>query len=265
MLEQYFSEIDAYELIDREEERRLLTEAKAGNKIASEKLINSNLKFVVSVAKSYQGQGIPLEDLISEGNLGLIKALDKFDLNREVKFISYAVWWIRQSIINAIHENAKIVRLPLNKINNLTKAKKARNELEEILGREASLQELENYIDNPEIIRDMKFNFEVISVNKPHTNDNKDLTTVISYDDKESPEHYEKEFRKELNFAIRGFTPREKKIIKMYYGIGYVRPYTLKEIGEEMNLTRERIRQIKERALQKLRKKHRNETLGLYL
>jgi len=265
MLQQYFTEIDKYDLIPKEEERLLLVAAKNGDNAAYEKLINSNLKFVVNVAKSYQRQGVSLEDLIEEGNIGLIKAFNKFDLNRQVKFISYAVWWIRQSIINAIHENAKLVRLPLNKINNLTRARKSRNELEETLGRDVTELELEDYIDNPEIIKDLKFNYKVVSVDTPHTDDKKSLSNIIPYYDTGSPEHYEQEFRKELDIAISGFKEREKKIIRMYYGIEYLRPYTLKEIGDEMNLTRERIRQIKEKAIKKLQKKHRSETLRLYL
>lgn len=267
MIEQYFSDINAFKPLSREEERDLLIEAKSGNRAAYEKLINSNLKFVVSVAKAYQGQGVPLEDLISEGNIGLMKAYDRFDINKPVKFISYAVWWIRQSIINTIHENSKIVRLPLNKINNLSKARKAKAVLEDSLGREASNAELLNYIDDPEILKDLKFQFTVISFDTPHTDNKKDLTQILfkEEDFEKSLEDYEKEFKKELNMAIHGFSKREKKIIKMYFGIGYTRPYTLKEIGTEMELTRERIRQIKEKALEKLRKKHRNENLRLYL
>lgn len=265
MLDTYFKELDKFQPLERENEREVIFKALSGDRKAYNQIINCNLKFVVSIAKAYQGQGILLEDLISEGNLGLIKALERFDLKRNVKFISYAVWWIRQSILNAIHENAKSIRIPLNKISNVTKIDKARDILAEQLGRNPSMNELEIFLENPEILQDEQYSYIMLDLDKPHTDNDKSLEGIIPTEFIEDSEVIRQEFIIELNQAIKGFPERDKKIIKMYYGIGYQRAYTLKDIGDEMSLTRERIRQIKKRAIDKLKLNHRNVHLRSYL
>lgn len=265
MLEKYLKEISDNEPLEKKEELRLLKLAKEGNQMAYNKVIEANLKFVISVAKKYQGQGLDLDELVSEGNLGLVRAFHKFDTTRGVKFITYGVWWIRQAILNALHENAKLIRLPLNKITNVTKIGKAQDILRETLNREPSEEEISTYLDDPNVLKDLQYNYTIIGLDTPFTNDGKDLNNVIPDEDAEDPKHYEEEFQKELEDIIKDFPEREKIIIRMYYGIGYLRAFTLKEIGKEFNLTRERIRQIKEKVIKKLRIRHRKEKLRLYL
>jgi len=265
-MNRYLKDISKFDPVSREIERVLLVKAKNGNTQAFNTLIQSNLKFVIRTAKKYQGQGISLNDLVAEGNIGLLKAFDRFDVTRKnIKFITYAVWWIRQTILNAIHENAKLIRLPLNKISNVTKISKATELLRETLSREPTDIEIADYLENPDILKDLKYAYVMVGLNTPHTEDGKDLNSVISSNEIENLGSLEEEFRKELDDILISFPEREKIIIHMYYGIGYVRAYTLKEIGEEFKLTRERIRQIKEKVLKKLRLRHRKEKLRLYL
>ncbi|HNW88136.1 MAG TPA: RNA polymerase sigma factor RpoD/SigA [Bacteroidales bacterium] len=265
MLDEYFKELDRFQPLERGKERETIAKAKTGDRRAYDSIINCNLKFVVSIAKSYQGQGLLLDDLISEGNLGLLKALDRFDLDRNVKFISYAVWWIRQSILNAIHENAKSIRIPLNKIANVAKIDKAREELIEQLGREPSTNELEIFLENPEILIDKQYSYTMIDLNKPQTENDKTLDEIVPAESTLSPENTTEDFLLEFETSLKGFPDRDKQILKMYYGIGYPRAYTLKDIGDELGLTRERIRQIKKRALGRLQLKHRSAKLRSYL
>jgi RNA polymerase primary sigma factor len=265
MLDEYFKELDKFHPMEREKERETIAKALAGDRRAYDNIVSCNLKFVVSIAKSYQGQGLLLEDLISEGNLGLLKALDKFDLSKNVKFISYAVWWIRQSILNAIHENAKSIRIPLNKISNVARIDKAREELIEQLGREPSTTELELFLENPEILVDRQYSYTMVDLNKPQTENDKTLDEIIPAESTLSPEDTTEDFLLEFEEALGGFPDRDKKILKMYYGIGYPRAYTLKDIGDDFGLTRERIRQIKKRALDRLKLKHRSAKLRSYL
>jgi len=264
MIDDYLASIGDAEPLPKKREREVLKSAKRGNALNYELLMRSNLKFVITVAKRYQGQGLDLEDLIAEGNFGLVKAFNKFDIERNVKFITYGVWWIRQTILNAIHENAKLIRLPINKLTNVAKTNKAMEILSEKLGRAPSVAEISEYLENPDIVKDMKFNYSYVYLDAPQTDDGKNLNNVIK-NPNSSPGEYELEFRKELNDIIKDFPEREKTIIEMYYGIGYVRNYTLKEIGEKYSLTRERIRQIKEKVIAKLRLKHRQEKLRIYL
>ena len=252
--------------LSKEEERALIKKGKNGDNAAREQVIISNLKFVVSVAKKYQNQGLTIDELVSEGNLGLVKAFEKFDVSKDVKFITYAVWWIRQAIFNSLHENAKTIRLPLNKISNITKATKASESLENTLGRYPSMNELEEYLEgDTTAIRDLKFNYTVIGLDTPHTENNETLNEVIPADLSYCVLKTDEEFKKELTHVLKTFPKREKSILKMYYGIEQVRPYTLKEIGVDMGLTRERIRQIKEKILKKLRSKKHSKTLEDFL
>lgn len=264
MIDHYLRSIGDAVPLNKAKEREVLISAKNGDNESYELLMRSNLKFVITVAKRYQGQGLDLEDLIAEGNLGLVKAFYKFDTKHNVKFITYGVWWIRQTILNAIHENAKLIRLPINKLTNVAKTNKAQEILTEKLGRIPAIDEIAEYLENPNIVKDMKFNYSYVYLDAPQTDDGKDLNNIIR-DSGSTPGEYEREFRKELNDIIKDFPDREKIIIEMYYGIGYLRSYTLKEIGEKYKLTRERIRQIKEKVIGKLRLKHRQEKLRIYL
>ncbi len=265
-MDPYFRSIKPFKTLSREEERELLMKAHNGDTAAYNKVLNYNLRFVITVAKKYQNQGLELEELVAEGNLGLVKAFYKFDLERNVKFITYAVWWIRQSILNAIHENAKMIRLPLNKIANITKLTKAWEALAQELGREPTQVELEEEVSDPVLMKDATFLYTVIGLDESHTDNDGTLKNVLAADPSyEELRNREDAFREELDIVLEDFSEREKKILYMYYGIGHVRAYTLKEIGIDMGLTRERIRQIKEKILERLKRKHRSEPLRPYL
>lgn len=257
-----------YNPLSKKEELSLFLKARSGDDRAKDKLINSNLKFVVSIAKKYQNQGLTLEELIADGNHGLMKAFGKFDVGRDVKFITYAVWWIRQSIINSIHENAKLIRLPLNKITNVTKLAKTKERLEQKLGRVPTNDELLDELGSnyATILRDSIYNYTVIALDEPHADSGTTLDNVIPAEPSSQEAAIEAEvLKQELESVLTDFTKRERDILYMYYGIEQVRPYTLKEIGVDMGLTRERIRQIKEKALIKLRRKHRADRLRQYV
>lgn len=265
-MDSYLKEIRKFKPLSKAEEYDLFVLAKEhDNKAAYEKLITSNLRFVVSVAKKYQNQGLDLEELIEEGNLGLVKAFYKFDITRNVKFITYAVWWIKQSIINAIHENSKTIRLPLNKIVNLTKAARLKYELEQELVRPIDMSEMQEYIDDPEILEDLKYSYTQIDLDKPRTDNERNLNCILEDEGVANPEEAVELVIDELQEVLKGFTHREREIIYMYFGIGRVRNYTLKEIGIDMGLTRERIRQIKEKALERLKDSKHAERLRSYL
>lgn len=265
-MQRYFKEIHNFQPLEKPQEREMFLKARDGDRTAFNKLINANLRFVVSVAKKYQRQGLTLEELIAEGNVGLLKAYERFDISRNLKFITYGVWWIRQSIISAIHEHAKLIRLPSNKIVNVTKIAKAREFLTQKLGRTPHEDEIIDHLGSPAIYNDHAFSYTIIALEEPHTENEGNLHNVIpaemSYPEKRS---LEKQFKYELDLVLKEFTEREKKILYMYYGINHVRPYTLKEIGIDIGLTRERIRQIKEKVLGKLRKKHRADKLRTYI
>ena len=266
MLTLYLKSIKKYVPLTKETEHELFQAAQAGDTLAYEQLMNANLRFVVSVAKRYQNQGLTLEELIAEGNLGLVKAYHKFDTTKDVKFITYAVWWIRQSIINAIHENSKLIRLPLNKITNVTKISKAREALLQDLEREPTDEELEDYLEDGIALKDAIFNYTVIALDEPHTDDEQDLTTVIPAElSSEEIERNIELFQDELELVLQEFTPRERDILYMYFGINEVRPYTLREIGIDIGLTRERVRQIKEKVIEKLQNKKRSDQLRYFM
>ena len=268
-LDKYLQEIGKYELISVEEEVELARRIKKGDQNAIEKLTRANLRFVVSVAKQYQNQGLSLPDLINEGNLGLIKAAEKFDETRGFKFISYAVWWIRQSIMQAINEQSRIVRLPLNQVSSLTKYKKAISDFEQEFHRTPTDEELAVLLDLSEekIKKTVKISGRHVSVDAPFAEgeDNSLLDVLANDDSPRADNSLELEsLRIEIERALSTLTPREKDIIKSSFGIGIVQ-LSLEEIGEKYDLTRERVRQIREKAIKRLRNTSRSKLLKSFL
>jgi len=269
-LERYLEEIGEYSPLPPEEEIELARRIKQGDKEALEKLVKANLRFVVSVAKEYQNQGLPMEDLINEGNLGLIKAAERFDETRGFKFISYAVWWIRQSILQALAEQSRIVRLPLNRVGAINKIGKVLDDLGQQYEREPSLDELAERLDmSPyELAETLKTSARHLSLDAPfQQGDGNSLLDVLKNEHMPAPDDHlmDESLKIEIERVLSTLTPREAKIIKLYFGINQERPLTLEEIGELFNLTRERVRQIKEKALRKLRHKSRRRPLQKYL
>ncbi len=269
-LDKYLQEIGKVDLLTPQEEIELAKEIKKGNQQALEKLVKANLRFVVSVAKQYQNQGLSLGDLINEGNLGLIKAAKRFDETRGFKFISYAVWWIRQSILQALAEQSRIVRLPLNRVGALNKIGKAYSSLEQEYEREPSASELAKELDMDvnEIADTLKISGRHVSMDAPfgQGEDNR-LLDVLSDDKQQSPDQklMEDSLRSEIERALSTLTEREGEVIRLYFGLGKEHSLTLEEIGEKFNLTRERVRQIKEKAIRRLRHASRSKNLRAYL
>lgn len=268
-LDKYLQEISKYDLITVEEEVELARRIKKGDKEAMEKLIRANLRFVVSVAKQYQNQGLSLPDLINEGNLGLIKAAEKFDETRGFKFISYAVWWIRQSIMQAINEQSRIVRLPLNQVSSLTKYRKAIQEFEQKHRRKPTQKELAEILETTEekIKKTASASGKAISMDAPFVEDedNSLIDILPNEDSPKADEDLMKEsLRVEIERALSTLTEREREIIKLSFGIS-TEPISLEEIGERYGLTRERVRQIREKALKKMRNTNRSKILKAYL
>ena len=268
-LDKYLQEIGREELISVEEEVELAGRIRNGDKAALEKLTRANLRFVVSVAKQYQNQGLSLPDLINEGNLGLIKAAEKFDETRGFKFISYAVWWIRQSILQALAEQSRIVRLPLNQVGSLNKINKAFSRFEQEHERKPSAEELANELglDVDKVADTLKMSGRHVSVDAPFVEgEDNSLLDVMPNDD--SPiadrELINEALSREIDRALATLTPREADIIRKFFGIG-VPEKTLEEIGEEFHLTRERVRQIKEKAIRRLKSSSRSRVLKTYL
>lgn len=269
-LDKYLQEIGKVELITAEEEVELARRIKAGDKEALEKLTKANLRFVVSVSKQYQNQGLSLPDLINEGNLGLIKAAQRFDETRGFKFISYAVWWIRQSILQALAEQSRIVRLPLNKIGSINKINKAYARLEQQNEREPDSQEIADMLDIPEseVKESIRNSGRHISMDAPLIQDEENtLYDVLRSDDTNTPEKelMVESLRKEIDRAISTLTPREADVVRLYFGLNSKHPMTLEEIGEKFDLTRERVRQIKEKAIRRLKHTSRSKILKSYL
>ncbi|MCQ2303259.1 MAG: sigma-70 family RNA polymerase sigma factor [Bacteroidales bacterium] len=269
-LDKYLQEIGKVELITAEEEVELAQRIKQGDKIALEKLTKANLRFVVSVAKQYQNQGLSLPDLINEGNLGLIKAAQRFDETRGFKFISYAVWWIRQSILQALAEQSRIVRLPLNKIGSINKINKTYAKLEQEFEREPNAEEIAEVLDitEQEVKESMKNAGRHISMDAPLVQDEDNtMYDVLKSDEAPTPETellYES-LRKEIDRAISTLTQREQDVVRLYFGLDGKHPMTLEEIGEKFDLTRERVRQIKEKAIRRLKHTSRSKILKSYL
>ncbi|MBR1929278.1 MAG: sigma-70 family RNA polymerase sigma factor [Paludibacteraceae bacterium] len=268
-LDKYLQEIGREELITVEEEVELAQKIRNGDRRALEKLTKANLRFVVSVAKQYQNQGLSLPDLINEGNLGLIKAAEKFDETRGFKFISYAVWWIRQSILQALAEQARIVRLPLNQVGSLNKISKAFSKFEQQNERKPSAEELAEELDIPvdKIADTLKMSGRHVSVDAPFVEgeDNSLIDVMVNEDSPNADRGLINEsLSTEIDRALSTLTDREADILRKYFGIG-VPEMTLEEIGDEFNLTRERVRQIKEKAIRRLRNNSRSKLLKTYL
>lgn len=268
-LDKYLQEIGRKELITVDEEVELAQRIKQGDQAALDKLVSANLRFVVSVAKQYQNQGLSLPDLIDEGNLGLIKAAQKFDETRGFKFISYAVWWIRQSILQALAEQSRIVRLPLNQVGSLNKIGKALSRFEQENERRPSPEELAEQLDVPvdKISDTMKVSGRHVSVDAPFVEgEDNSLLDVLVNDDAPIADRslMNESLSKEIDRALATLTERESEIIKMFFGIG-CQEMTLEEIGDKFGLTRERVRQIKEKAIRRLRQGTRSKLLKSYL
>lgn len=270
-LDKYLQDIGREELITAEEEVELARKIKAGDQKALEKLTRANLRFVVSVAKQYQNQGLTLPDLINEGNLGLIKAAQKFDETRGFKFISYAVWWIRQSILQSLAEQARIVRLPLNQVGSLNKINKAFSRLEQEFERAPSAEELAEALEVPEekIKESLNVSGRHVSVDAPLTT-NEDGGTLIDVMINTESERTDsglmtESLQREIERSLSTLTEKEREIIRLFFGIGLNHGLTLEEIGSKFNLTRERVRQIKEKAIRRLRHTSRNKLLKSYL
>lgn len=270
-LEKYLQEIGKVDLITPEEEVKLAVRIKQGDALALEKLTKANLRFVVSVAKQYQNQGLSLSDLINEGNLGLIKAAQRFDETRGFKFISYAVWWIRQSILQALAEQSRIVRLPLNKVGLSNKISKAYSILEQEYEREPSSDELASLleINTEEIEATMGVAMRHVSVDAPfQTGEENTLLDVLVNPNSrgtDSQVTYSESLRMEIERSLNTLTERQKDVIKLYFGIGVPHQLSLEDIGEHFGLTRERVRQIKDKAITKLRSTSRSKLLRKYL
>lgn len=269
-LDRYLSDISKVDLLTPDEEIELAQQIKKGNKRALDKLVRANLRFVVSVAKQYQNQGMPLTDLISEGNLGLMKAAERFDETRGFKFISYAVWWVRQSILQALAEQSRIVRLPMNKIGTLNKINKAFRSLEQEYEREPNTKELASKLDlnDTEILNTIKISKRKVSIDAPLGDETKNnlLNIIPNKDDPYPDKNLMADSRKqEIAKSIASLDEKEAEVIKLYFGINTGYSLNLEEIGEKFNLTRERVRQIKEKALRKLRKTSGSQNLKTYL
>jgi RNA polymerase primary sigma factor len=270
-LEKYLQEIGKVDLLTPEEEVDLAKRIKQGDQIALEKLTKANLRFVVSVAKQYQNQGLSLSDLINEGNLGLIKAAQRFDETRGFKFISYAVWWIRQSILQALAEQSRIVRLPLNKVGSLNKINKAFSELEQTYEREPSPEELAELLEitSDEVETTLGVAARHVSMDAPFVEgeDNSLLDVLENTAMPGTDQHlnYADSLRREIERSLSTLTDRQCDVIKLYFGIGVEHPMSLEDIGEKFGLTRERVRQIKDKAINKLRATSRSKLLKTYL
>lgn len=268
-LDKYLQEIGKEELVSVEEEVELAQRIKKGDRKALEKLTKANLRFVVSVAKQYQNQGQSLPDLINEGNVGLIKAAEKFDETRGFKFISYAVWWIRQSILQAIAEQSRIVRLPLNQVGSVNKINKVLNKFEQEYERKPSIEEISEKVDLPEDKIDdvLKINSRHVSVDAPFADgeDNGLLDVLVNDDSPMADKSLVLEsLRAEINTALQALNERERNVIEAFFGINQPE-MTLDEIGTKYGLTRERVRQIKEKAIRRLRNSTKNKILKAYL
>ena len=269
-LDKYLQEIGKVDLITADEEVELAQKIKAGDQAALEKLTKANLRFVVSVAKQYQNQGLTLPDLINEGNLGLIKAAQRFDETRGFKFISYAVWWIRQSILQALAEQSRIVRLPLNKIGSINKINKMYALLEQSNERPPTAEEIAKELDMTvnDVKESMKNSGRHLSMDAPLVEgEDSNLYDVLRSGESPNPDRalIQESLRTEIEHSLETLTPREADVVRLYFGLGDQHPMTLEEIGETFDLTRERVRQIKEKAIRRLKHTSRSKILKTYL
>ena len=269
-LDKYLQEIGKVDLLTPDEEVDLARKIRDGDLLALERLTKANLRFVVSVAKQYQNQGLSLGDLINEGNLGLIKSAQRFDETRGFKFISYAVWWIRQSILQALAEQSRIVRLPLNRVGSLNKISKTFSELEQRFEREPSPEELAEVLEvsTAEVVDTLKISGRHVSMDAPFVQgEENSLLDVLENDSEDKPDSglINDSLRKEVQRALSTLTQREADVVTLYFGLNGEHAMTLEEIGEKFNLTRERVRQIKEKAIRRLRHTSRSKALKTYL
>ena len=270
-LDKYLQEIGKENMISAEEEVQLAVKIRNGDQAALEKLTRANLRFVISVSKQYQNQGLTLPDLINEGNMGLIKAASRFDETRGFKFISYAVWWIRQAILQALAEQSRIVRLPLNKIGTINKINRAYSELEQKYERPPSAEELGEFLDvSPDEVRKSLSNSaRHVSMDAPisDSEDSSSMYDVLANDDVNNPEQglVKESLRKDIERSLSTLTMREGEVVRLFYGLNGKYPLTLEEIGEKFDLTRERVRQIKEKAIRRLKHTSRSKMLKSYL
>jgi RNA polymerase primary sigma factor len=269
-LDRYLLEISKVELLTQNEEIELAKRIKKGDEEALKKLVNANLRFVVTVAKQYQNQGLSLGDLINEGNIGLIKAAKRFDETRGFKFISYAVWWIRQSILQALGEQGRIVRLPLNRIGIMTKIKNIDSAFEQEYGRKPSAEEIAEELkkEDDEISEAVQFLGKNVSLDAPlKEGEENSLLALLSNNVQQSPDNnaLNESLKKEIDEILNSLSRRESDVIKLYFGLDSDYALTLEDIGERFHLTRERVRQIKEKAIRRLRHKKRAKRLRKYL
>ncbi|MBR9854950.1 MAG: RNA polymerase sigma factor RpoD/SigA [Algicola sp.] len=269
-LDKYLQDISKIDLITAQEEVELAQKIRTGDQAALEKLTNANLRFVVSVAKQYQNQGLKLPDLINEGNVGLVKAAKRFDETRGFKFISYAVWWIRQSILQALAEQSRVVRLPLNKIGSINKIKKTFSYLEQAHERPPSPEEIAKELDMTvsEVKQSLKNTGRHVSMDAPlKEGESSNLYDVLNAGDSPKPDKglMHQSLNTEINRALDTLSPREADVVRLYYGIGDQPSMTLEEIGSTFDLTRERVRQIREKAIRKLRHTSKSKILKSYL
>ena len=269
-LDKYLQEIGKVDLLTPDEEVILAQKIREGDQLSLERLTKANLRFVVSVAKQYQNQGLSLSDLINEGNLGLIKAAQRFDETRGFKFISYAVWWIRQSILQALAEQSRIVRLPLNRVGSLNKISKTFSELEQKFEREPSPEELAEVLEisTGEVVDTLKISGRHVSMDAPFVQgEENSLLDVLENDSEDKPDSglINDSLRREVQRALSTLTQREADVVTLYFGLNGEHAMTLEEIGEKFNLTRERVRQIKEKAIRRLRHTSRSKALKTYL
>lgn len=266
----YFSEVSKIQMLTEEEEISQFKKVSKGDKLALDKVVNANLRFVISVAKQYQNQGLTLEDLISEGNIGLIKAAHRFDNTRGFKFISYAVWWIRQSIMQSIADNARIIRLPNNHINSLKKINKLSAKLEQSLEREPTIDELEHVLEEMDIKlkNSTEYNYKITSLDAPVT-EGEDLFLYEIIENKDGPQPDDsfknESLSKDIEKVLDRLNSRQKTIVSMYYGLLGHQPMTLEEIGEYFDLTRERVRQIKDMAIRVLKNRSNSKVLKQHI
>ncbi|MDR9397752.1 RNA polymerase sigma factor RpoD/SigA [Salibacter sp.] len=270
-LDKYLQEISKETMLSADQEVELAQRIQNGDATALEKLTKANLRFVVSVAKQYQNQGLTLPDLINEGNLGLIKAAKRFDQTRGFKFISYAVWWIRQSILKALAEQSRMVRLPLNKIGSISKVNKAYSELEQLHQRKPSTSEIADMLEisEAEVKQSQRINNRHISMDAPILGDDSDdrdmYARMEAKDGSPDKQLLADSLKEEVAYSLNFLAARESQVIKLYFGIGYEESLTLEEVGDKLALTRERVRQIKERALRRLKVMSRNAHLKSFL
>ena len=269
-LEKYLQEIGEVSLLTPDEEIKLARRIRRGDQQALEQLTKANLRFVVSVAKQYQNQGLSLGDLINEGNLGLIKAAKRFDETRGYKFISYAVWWIRQSILQALAEQSRVVRLPLNRVGALNKIGKMYSNLEQEFEREPTPDEIAEHLEiSPlEVTDTLRMSGRHLSMDAPFSQGEDNRLLDIVHNENQPPPDFKlmhESLRQEIDRALATLSPREAEVVRLYFGLGREHPLTLEEIGELFKLTRERVRQIKEKALRRLRHTSRSKALRTYL